>query len=365
VKTWLTISATGLLTPLGFGPQLWEMLRAGITCSPQGRISNELLRRHGAAFGVPDPEPSMDRAVRFALHAATEALATAQLNAPPHPPSIGLYVGTSKGPIGSWIEACAALREGRPLDCAAAELLAAGPGAIASTLSARLNLHGPVHTSVAACASGLFALHRAAQAIAAGECARALVVAADASLHPLFEASFARLGVLAKLDAAGQRPCRPFDPAATGFFLSEGAAALLLEPAPEDPAGVQLESSWIGADGTHLLAVDPRTQALRHGLRHVAAPPVAFVHAHATGTAHDQYELQAIRSVLGAGPPVFSTKGLLGHTLGAAGLISLVISVRAHQNRRIPDGRPLPPQACSITIAQGFGGHIGMAALRG
>jgi hypothetical protein len=132
-----------------------------------------------------------------------------------------------------------------------------------------------------------------------------------------------------------------------------------------------LEDSWIGADSTDLIAIDSHARTLRAGLGALAGhPPPAptcpsFIHAHATGTAHDAYELAAIRSIFGASVPVFSHKKWLGHSLGAAGLVSVVISALCHRHRRMPHGDTVPPAARSITIAQGFGGHVGVVALRG
>jgi 3-oxoacyl-[acyl-carrier-protein] synthase II len=360
VNTPLTITGTGLITVLGYGPNLWQRLRAGD--SAEGRISDDILAEHAASHSAVDTH--LDRAVRLALYAAREALAshwTADRISSPH---TGLFVGTSKGPISSWLSAAARLRAGQGIEHLAA-VVTGGVGHIAAELQKLLAMHGPAHTSVAACASGLFAMHRAAQAIALGECDRALVVASDASIHPLFDACFANLGVLSKLDPDGRRRCVPFDPQGRGFFLSEGAAAVLLERSPTSTATAMLDATWIGADGTHLLAIDPKTESLRYGLHKLAAGnPITFIHAHATGTAHDQHELEAIRATLGNQPGIYSSKGCLGHTLGAAGLMSLVISARSHQFGQTPDDKTVLDGARSITIAQGFGGHIALAALR-
>jgi 3-oxoacyl-(acyl-carrier-protein) synthase len=130
-----------------------------------------------------------------------------------------------------------------------------------------------------------------------------------------------------------------------------------------------LEHTWIGSDSTGLIAIDESTDSLRHGLTACllggGSEAPAFVHAHATGTAHDAYELAAIRAACGQSPEVFSHKAFLGHTLGAAGLVSLVLSAQCHAHRTTLLGTPISPDATSLTIAQGFGGHIALARLRG
>lgn len=281
---------------------------------------------------------------------------------------LALFCGTSKGPAVTMLQMLDALNHGRMPTEAQARHVALGIGAMGSILMERLRLSGG-HTSVAACSSGLHALHRAATALARDECERALVVAADASLHPLFEASFARLGVLAPADARGIRRCAPFSEEGLGFFQTEAAAAILLEKDSRSsaPPLAWLDLTWVGGDGTGLIAIDERAEALRHGLKTCWAdkPHPAFIHAHATGTAHDAFELRALRANFGEQTPVFSHKAWLGHSLGAAGLVSVSLSALSHHHAVLPSGEPIPPKASSLTIAQGFGGHIGLVRLRG
>lgn len=350
-------------------------------------------------------DPEWDKAIPMGLHVAGQALEQAQWPASLWQDSqTSFFVGTSKGPVRTWLQSLADWRRTSRLSPTQARQIIHGPSVIAEVISEILGSGGgQVHTSVAACSSGMHALHRAARALLRGECRRALVVVSDASADPFFEASFANLGVLAPRGADGRRRCvplaEPFDKSRAGFILSEGAAAVVLELAGDVQARypglaprtwVELEQTWIGADGTNLVAIDGQTAALRQGLRTVLRDAgggglgaVDFVHAHATGTAHDQHELEAIRSVLpgtqverlgvrvaDGWPMVFSHKRHLGHTLGAAGLISVVLSAFSHQAGHTYGGTPLRGAGGgragrSISMSQGFGGHIGLAVLRG
>jgi 3-oxoacyl-[acyl-carrier-protein] synthase II len=353
----VAITACSLLTPFDTPASpdaTWTALRAGKRLAARTAVDDQLLRG----------PTTLDRSIRMALAVAEKVLTQAEIENPP----FALFCGTSKGPVLTLLAALERRRHGEPLLPEQARHVQLGVGAMGACLAEHLGLDGPVHTSVAACASGMFALHRAAGALRRGECRRALVVAADASLHPLFEASFARLGVLAPREADGSRRCDPFGEAGRGFFLSEAAAALMLEPAEtahQPPA--LLDATWIGADGTGLIAVDPGTATLRAGLSRLAAEDIAFVHAHATGTAHDRFELAAIQTALPAlaREQIFSHKGALGHTLGAAGLVSVALSVLAHRHGVTPTGFAVRAGARSLTLAQGLGGHIGRARLRG
>jgi 3-oxoacyl-[acyl-carrier-protein] synthase II len=167
----------------------------------------------------------------------------------------------------------------------------------------------------AACASGLLALGRAVMMIRAGEARRVLVVAAEASVHPLFLGSFKRLGVLPR-EGVG---CRPFDETRDGFLMSEAAAAVCVEARelkagelPRTPVippwGVVVDRFAQGADATHLTSGDPDGRVLRHLIRKVLPPQgVDLVHAHGTGTvANDPVELAAIEAALADGSQMSS-----------------------------------------------------------
>lgn len=386
----LAITATALLTPLDSPSQsTFDAIRAGCALADRGLIpESSLLPPDYSPRAAGDylTNPTLDKSIRLALRVALQALDRAGWlrtdflrDSRTH-----LYVGTSKGPVLTALAAAQLLRERGPLPAFMARQLTLGPAACATLLAEALGLVGPVHTSIAACSSGLHALHRAAAALAHGEADRALVVAADASAHPLFEASFSRLGVLAPPDPDGHRRCRPFDPSGNGFFLTETAAAVTLQRFADvtafsrETVPITLEATLIAADSTHLVAIDEHTASLRHALAQVAAftpQAFSFLHAHATGTPHDAHELAAIQAVFPhasldpapprpLGPLVFSHKRYLGHSLGAAGLVSLVLSTLCHQHRMTLAGTPLPAAARSLTISQGFGGHIALAALR-
>ncbi len=319
--------------------------------------------------------PEMSRVSAIALEAAAEAVPQAGWA-----PSEGFAIVacTSKGPIEDWIRPAAPTSD-NPGRGGAADPLAHGYGM--SSLSAILAHHfgvadGPHLTLSAACAGGLQALVRAALLIRAGEARRVLVVAAEASVHPLFLASFRRLGVL---PPAGQ-PCRPFDVNRSGFLMSESAAAICLEAG--DVGGrplARLTRFATGGDAVSLTGSDPDAATLSRLIRAVSSDrPFDLVHAHGTGTnVNDAAELTALHRNLpngGAGTTLFSHKAAIGHTLGASGLVSAVLNVLAHLTGAVPPNvntsRPMStvlrllqstdnrPIEHSLIHAAGFGGGI-------
>lgn len=344
------ITSHAVLTPLdSAGASTFNALLAGARLANAGPIDDHLL----------PPLPHADKSTRLALAVAQQALRDTSAR------DIPLFLGTSKGPVYSFLNSI------KPPDyvggaerLSLATHIAYGLDTTAHQLRHALQLKSTTHTSVAACSSGLHALHRAVRSVQHNETSCALVVATDASLHDLFTGSFARLGVLAKPDPDGQRRCDPFDPRGKGFFLSEAAAAILIESQPRTPTDIRIDDSWIGADGNDIIQIDANTQTLRYGLSKLAPSPdqLAFVHAHATGTSHDTHELAAVRAVLGHTVEVFSHKKHIGHTLGAAGLISVVLSATCHQRGISLTNNPLHAPT-SLTISQGFGGHIAIVRL--
>jgi 3-oxoacyl-[acyl-carrier-protein] synthase II len=254
---------------------------------------------------------------------------------------------------------------------------------IAEAVAIEFAMTGPRLTVSAACASGLVALIRATLMIRSGEAQRVLIVSAESSLHPLFLASYQRLGVLSP-DGSG---CRPFDRSRAGFFVSEAAAAILLEASnPESPGGgVNVDNFALGADATHITGLDENATTLRTLLRRaIAGRPVDLIHAHATGTPlNDSVELAAIDDAMAnqPNPPaVYSHKAAIGHTLGPSGLISVALNSLAHAKSIVPPNMrthdPLTtrhvtisqaigqrPIQRSLVIAAGFGGPVAVVSL--
>jgi 3-oxoacyl-[acyl-carrier-protein] synthase II len=276
-----------------------------------------------------------------------------------------VVVGTSKGTVEDWFQ-----KGPRP----------AGLADIAAVIAQDHGTSGPVLTLSAACASGLHALIRATMMIRAGEIKRALVVAAEASVHPLFVGSFQRLGILATPGAG----CRPFDRNRCGFYVSEAACAVMLGTDADAP--VKIDRFALAGDATHITGNDPRGLVLRRVLHDViAGEDVDLVHAHGTGTeSNDAVELAAIEDAVcesaSKNPIVYSHKAALGHSLGASGLLSVVLSCLAHTTGVIPPNvrttDPLPagglsipstvkrrPVRRSVTLAAGFGGPLAAVSL--
>jgi 3-oxoacyl-[acyl-carrier-protein] synthase-1 len=201
----------------------------------------------------------------------------------------------------------------------------------------RLGLEGPAAAISTACSSSAKAFASAARYIEAGLIDAAVVGGVDTlCLTTLY--GFNSLELLAR----GQ--CRPYDVERDGICIAEASALVLLERAQAGPrAGPWLVGVGESCDAYHMSAPHPEgagaRMAMEAALRSARLDPgqVDYVNLHGTGTpSNDAAEDKAVRAVLGDRVPCSSTKGMTGHTLGAAGGLEAIVCAIALEADVIP-----------------------------
>ncbi len=228
---------------------------------------------------------------------------------------------------------------------------------LANRVSFLFDWHGPSQIVDTACSSSLIALHRAAQAIAAGDCSTALVGGVNLLLTPTMFLSFAKAGMLSP-----DGRCQTFDRRANGYVRGEGVGAVLLKSLEQAEAdGDHIHAVILataenhGGRATSLTAPNPAVQAalLVQAYRCAGIDPrtVGYVETHGTGTAlgdpiefsglqraFAQLEREQAESGRGALPRCWlgSVKTNIGHLESAAGIAGLVKVALALQHGRIP-----------------------------
>jgi 3-oxoacyl-[acyl-carrier-protein] synthase II len=225
----------------------------------------------------------------------------------------------------------------------------------AGHISMKFNLRGPSLAPSTACTTGSHAIGDAFSLIRHNRSIPMILAgAAESCIHPLALAGFARARSLAtKWNDDPARASRPFDSQRDGFVVAEGAGVLVLEELEHARArGVkQIYAEVVGyglsSDAHHVTAPEPSGRgaylAMQRALMDAEIEPAAvdYVNAHATSTSlGDSAENRAIRDLFGRvngrTMNVSSSKGALGHLLGAAGAVEGIFTALAVKNDVLP-----------------------------
>jgi nodulation protein E len=215
--------------------------------------------------------------------------------------------------------------------------------AAGSQVSIDLGLKGPAWTVASACASGTHAIGQAFHLVRSGQAPLALAGGTEACLTVGTIKCWEALRVLSP------DTCRPFSKTRSGIVLGEGAAMLVLETrenALRRDARIYAELRGFGmsADAVDITApdVDGAMRAMRAAIKDAKlnVEDVDYVNAHGTGTSlNDKSESEALHKTFAARIgrlAVSSCKGVLGHSLGAAGALELAATALALSTQIMP-----------------------------
>jgi len=206
-------------------------------------------------------------------------------------------------------------------------------------------LKGPNLSDVTACAAGTHAIATACKTIILDGADKMLVVGAEAAICDVGIGGFAAMKALSTRNDDPKTASRPFDANRDGFVMGEGAGALVLEEYEGAvKRGAKIYGEIIGfgesGDANHITTpvVDGPLRAIKAALNMAGNPKVDYINAHGTSTpANDKNETAAIKEAFGSDVPlVSSTKGQIGHCLGAAGAIEAVICLMAMRDGVVP-----------------------------
>ncbi|MGH2877141.1 MAG: beta-ketoacyl-[acyl-carrier-protein] synthase family protein, partial [Solirubrobacteraceae bacterium] len=333
------VTGIGAVTPLGLGAvalhERWAAGDVGIkdgagACrdfDPADHLSVKEARR-------------LDRFSQFAVVAAGEAIAQAGWESePPYDPlRVGCVIATGIGGQATIEAQIDVMRERGTKAVSPLSIPQYMPNAAAAAVTMRHALRGQSYGVVSACASGAHAVGSALRMIQYGDADAVVCGGAEASLTDFGAACFRSMQALSETGLS-----RPFDLRRDGFVMGEGAGVLVLEEeeaARERGATILGEIAGYGSttDAYHLTAPDPTggaaARAIELALRDAGAVPadLDYVNAHGTSTElNDAAETLALKLALGEEArrvPVSSTKSSIGHTLGAAGAVEAVATVR-------------------------------------
>ena len=283
-----------------------------------------------------DPLESLNRTIALALKAIDEALTSAGLT-----PStlrhrkVGIAMGTTVGCTFHNENYYVDWKSGKPQSLQPVYTYLASN--IAERIQKILGIQGPRAVITNACASGTDAIGLARNWLAEGFCDIAIAGGCD-------EISRIACHGFSSLMLFAPSACTPFARDRQGLNLGEGAGVVVLESEKELAARKGnlmgfLRGYGTASDAYHPTAPHPEGRGLQQAIRTacgeagVTIDEIGYINAHGTGTqANDKAELTALAAAGVASetpPPIVSTKGATGHTLGAAGGVEAVIAMKS------------------------------------
>lgn len=287
---------------------------------------------------------TLGRTARLAVAACQMALEQAGFATDARPRRLGVIVGTAMGEAMELERALEARRSAEDLSVETNKIAPLPPPHIHDSIARIFCLEGPCHLVTTTCAAGNQAIAWAFDLLKLGQADAVLAVGAD-TIGYVDLLGFSRL-LLQAPDC-----CQPFDLGRKGTILSEGAAAILLEPLARakrrgvkilaEIAGCGLSCDAAGPFAGTVTDVRGLTVAAERALRQARCRPehIQYISAHGTGTRlNDAKETYFIKALLGEHAyrvPVSSIKSMLGHCQGAAPSLQAVACVLSFQHNLI------------------------------
>lgn len=259
----------------------------------------------------------------------------------------------------------------------------------AGNVSIEFGFRGESMSILTACASSTHAIGEAYKTIKQGYEDVILAGGSESSICEVGIAGFENMKALCTATDI-KRASIPFDKERSGFVMGEGAGIIVLEELEHaQKRGAHIYAELVGfgstTDAYHITSPAPEgeggARAMIRAMEDANIKPkeVDYINAHGTSThLNDTLETMAIKKALGEHSKnvmVSSTKGNLGHLLGAAGAVEAIICTKAIENSLVPPtiNYQVEDEECDLDIVPneerkqdlkvvmsnslGFGGH--------
>ncbi|WP_434114035.1 beta-ketoacyl-[acyl-carrier-protein] synthase family protein [Methylocaldum sp. GT1TLB] len=199
-----------------------------------------------------------------------------------------------------------------------------------------LDLQGPASVVSTACSSSSKVFASAARLIQTGLCDAAVVGGVDSLC-------FTTLYGFTALELVSSTPCRPADADRNGISIGEAAGFALLEKPERGTGDIALLGYGESTDAYHMSSPHPdglgAAEAMNKAMQRAGVDPGAidYINLHGTATkANDAAEDKAVFGLFGAAVPCSSIKGWTGHTLGAAGIVNVIVGCLSIRENFVP-----------------------------
>jgi len=405
----VVITGYGVIAPIGIGKdEFWNGLVAGksgvtrISSFDASQFSSQIC----AAVKNFEPEKyidkkrlrKMDRFTQLAFAAAKMALEDAKLDMEKEDHfRVGVIVGSGIGGIATVASEHKTLLERGPRWVSPFMIPMLITNIAAGEIAIAYNIQGPNYSLSSACATSNHTVGDALRLIRYGDADVIIAGGSEAAVTPLGLAGFCSAKALSTRNDEPERASRPFDKERDGFVMGEGAGIVVLESlehALSRGASIQAELVGYGAtdDAYHITAPSPdglsAARAMSNALADGGLKPeeIDYINAHGTSTPlNDKVETLAIKKVFGEYAykiPISSNKSMIGHLLGAAGVVELIATIISMEKEIIPPtiNYEFPDPECdldyvpnkarpkkievALSNSLGFGGHNATLVVR-
>lgn len=339
----------------------------------------------------------LDRSSQFAIIAAREAFKDSGITKEnTNLENVGVFVGSGIGGLSTIQQQCE-INYAKGNNRVSPMFIPMGIANMpAGNIAIDLGLKGESMSIVTACSSATHSIGEAYRNIKLGYEEVILAGGCEAAICEVGIAGFENMKALTHATDKN-RASIPFDKERSGFVMGEGAGIIVLEElehAKKRGAKIYAELVGYGAtsDAYHITSPSPdgegAARAMTRAIEDANIKPeeIDYINAHGTAThLNDMYETMAIKKALGEASKkvlVSSTKGNIGHLLGAAGSVEAIFCVKAIQDQIVPptinykekdedcdlDIVPNEVRETNVNIVMsnslGFGGHNGSIIMK-
>ncbi|MEO0224264.1 MAG: beta-ketoacyl-ACP synthase II [candidate division WOR-3 bacterium] len=354
----VVITGMGALTPLGKNVnEFWKNLiegKSGIRRIDRFDVSN--LKTQIAGLLPKDFDPfeklqkkeagvplnKLDRFSIYALYCSVEAVEDAKLYNV-NPDRVGVIIASGIGGIETLVgEIKVAFDKG--YDRVSPYLVPMMiPDMASGLVSIKFGFKGPNFCTVSACSSSAHAIGEAYRLIKYGDADVILAGGAEAPIIPIAISGFNQIRALSTRNDEPEKASRPFDKLRDGFVMGEGAGIIVLEELEHAlKRGAKIYAEIVGygqsADAYHITAPcsdgEGAIKCMLNALKdaQIDISQIDYINAHGTSTElNDKSETLAIKSVFKEYAykiPISSTKSMIGHLLGAAGVVESIAVIK-------------------------------------
>ena len=359
----VVITGIGAITPIGKNvKETWQGIldqKCGIdnitlfdTSTFKTKFAGEVKNYNSQDYFDLKQSKRLDRSSQFAIIASKEAFEDSGINAENTDFNrIGVFVSSGIAGLTTIQEQCFTCFEKGHNRISPMFIPMTIANMPAGNIAIELGAKGESISIVSACASSTHAIGEAFRNIRDGFEDVIIAGGTEASICEIGIAGFENMKALTNETTDKNRASIPFDKQRSGFVMGEGAGILILEElehAQKRGAKIYAEVVGYGAtsDAYHITSPSPdgegASRAMVRAMESANIKPedVDYINAHGTSThLNDSCETMAIKKAFGESANkvmVSSTKGNIGHLLGAAGGVEAIFCTKALETGKVP-----------------------------